>query len=216
MSYFEPGKNNLIGQKYGDPLNLFGNNGPGTPPTTPQEQQAYDAAQPFLAEYNSGKLDPANKALVQQADTNSTEAALQSFANSGMISSSSRMQTTGVVKPGNANRGLQAGAGSNIDVAKASNTQQILTTDLNNALAYLGVAAGDAQALTAVNLQQNQNIVDALGAASQAFGKIYGSQPGTTSGLTQVNEAQQVNDAANFSTSTIYQPDNSAFAPGFP
>jgi hypothetical protein len=166
-----------------------------TPAMTPQELLAYNAAQPFLQEYQSGKLNPADKALVRQADTNATEAALQSFANAGISDSTARVQTVGTVK--HVGSGVQAGSGSGIDVAKASNTQQILQTDLQNALAYLGVASGDAQALTGVNLTQNANITASLGAASEAFGKIYGGA-GTTSGITSEGGSSGMSQFAKY------------------
>lgn len=177
---------NLLGggkivNEFADPLNLTGINSPSNA-MTPEEVEAYNAAQPFLSEYESGTLNPANTALVNQADTNATEAALQGFANAGISNSTARVQTTGTIQHPTG-QPLQAGAGSGIDVAKASNTQQILQTDLQNGLAYLGVASGDAQALSSLNLTQNANITDSLGAASEAFGKIYGGA-GTTSGVT--------------------------------
>lgn len=143
---------------------------------TPQEQLAYNEAQPYLQEYNSGVLDPANQALVNQGDTNQTAAALQSFANAGMSNSTSQFALTGNVTPGSKTGGFQAGAGSAIDVQKATETQQILQQDLSNAMAYLGVAAGDANAMTQLNLNQNAEVVSALGAASSAFGDLLGNQ----------------------------------------
>lgn len=197
---------NLFGKAFGnktanflaDPLNIFGS-GPSTA-MTPQEIAAYNAAQPFLAEYNSGTLNSANQALVNQADTNATESAAQSFANAGMTNSSSAMATIGTVTPGtikgNVATGVQAGAGSGIDLVKASNTQQILQSDLNNALAYLGVASGDAQALSAVNLQANENIAASLQQASKSFGTIAGS-PGSTSGFNMNAFAQFMEGMTN-------------------
>lgn len=172
--------NKLTGGKF-DFLNVYGH--PLPPGMTPQEQLAYNAAQPYLAEYSSGKLNANDQAEVNLGDTNQTAAALQSFASSGMGASSSQFAQTGKVTKGNASGGMQAGAGSAIDVNKASATQQILTNDLNTGLAYLGVASGDAQALTAVNLQQNSNVVAMLGAASMAFGNILG-QTGPSQDLT--------------------------------
>ena len=146
---------------------LFGgSNGAGM---SPEEQLALKSAQPYLDEYQSGQLDPANKAAVNQADTNATSAALQSFANAGILDSTSRFATTGNVKGG------QAGASSAIDVGKATQTQGILQQDLNIGLDYLGIASGDANAQMALQVAQNQQIASDLQTASQSLGQIYGS-----------------------------------------
>lgn len=153
----------------GDPLGLY-HAKPGTPgPMSSPEQLALNSAQPYLAEYQSGQLDPANQAAVNQADTNATSAALQSFANAGILDSTSRFATTGNVKGG------QAGASSAIDVGKATQTQGILQQDLNIGLDYLGIASGDANAQMALQVAQNQQIASDLQTASQSLGQIYGS-----------------------------------------
>lgn len=203
--------NKLTGGKF-DVLNVYGH--PPPPGMTPQEQEAYNLAQPYLAEYESGKLNANDQALVNQGDTNSTAAALQSFASSGMSASSSQFGVTGKVTKPTATTGFQAGSGSGIDLQKASNTQAILSQDLQNGLAYLGVAAGDAQALTAVNLSENAQVVASLGAASASFGQIFGNQPpvaqiggpSDNGGANLTSTYSGSGDYADFSTNVAWQP----------
>ncbi|MHB8406308.1 MAG: hypothetical protein ACYDCJ_12890 [Gammaproteobacteria bacterium] len=153
---------------------LFGNK--STAGMTPEEQLALSQAEPYLAEYQSGKLDPANQGAVNQADTNATSAALQSFANAGMLNSSSEFATTGQVQKNKAGVSTgQAGVSSAIDLGKQTQTQAILQQDLNIGLDYLGIASGDASAQMALQVAQNQQIASDLQSASQSFGQIYGS-----------------------------------------
>ena len=144
------------------------------PPTqmSPQEVLAYNQGESYLTQYKSGQLAPADKVAVKQADANSTASILQTMANAGMSSSTTQFALTGYTQDG------QAGGGSEVDMQKASNTQSVLSSYLQDAIGYLGVASGDAAAMASVNLNQSQQIIGLMGAASQSFGSILGSMGG--------------------------------------
>ena len=148
------------------------------PSQTPAEAMAYQQAQPFLQEYNAGKLNAPNQAVVNLADTNQTASTLQQFASSGMLGSSSLANLVGTVKKGDASGGMQAGAGSVIDLSKLSLTQQILQTDLNTGMAYLSISSGQAADLAGVQQEQSAALANALGvAANSAAGILASSDP---------------------------------------
>lgn len=148
------------------------------PSQTPAEAMAYKAAQPYLAEYNSGALNPADQALVNLGDTNSTATALQNFAQMGMLGSSALGLTTGIVTKGGASGGMQAGAGSSIDLSKLSNTQQILQTDLKIGMDYLQISSGQAADLAGIQQEQSNMLANALGTAAGAAVNIFGPSGG--------------------------------------
>jgi len=145
------------------------------PSQTPAEAMAYQQAQPFLQEYNSGKLNAPNQAVANLADTNQTASTLQQFANSGMLGDSSLANLVGTVKKGNASGGMQAGAGSVIDLSKLSLTQQILQTDLNTGMAYLSISSGQAADLAGVQQEQSAALAQALGKAADSAAGILSS-----------------------------------------
>ena len=145
------------------------------PSQTPAEAMAYQQAQPFLQEYNSGKLNAPNQAVANLADTNQTASTLQQFANSGMLGDSSLANLVGTVKKGHASGGMQAGAGSVIDLSKLSLTQQILQTDLNTGMAYLSISSGQAADLAGVQQEQSAALANALGKAADSAAGILSS-----------------------------------------
>lgn len=150
---------------------MGGKGGGSSPAQTPAETMAYKAAQPFLQEYNSGKLTPADQAVANLADTNQTASTLQQFAASGMLGDSQLGNLLGTVKKGDATSGMQAGAGSEVDLSKLTLTQQILQSDLNTGMAYLQISSGQAADLAGVQQEQSQILAQALGkAASSAAG----------------------------------------------
>lgn len=157
---------------------MGGKGGSSQPSQTPAEAMAYRQAQPFLEEYNSGKLNAPNQAVVNLADTNQTASTLQQFASSGMLGSSQLANLVGTVKKGDASGGMQAGAGSVIDLSKLSLTQQILQTDLNTGMAYLSISSGQAADLAGVQQEQSAALANALGvAANSAAGILASSDP---------------------------------------
>ena len=145
------------------------------PSQTPAEAMAYQQAQPFLQEYNSGRLNAPNQAVVNLADTNQTASTLQQFASSGMLGSSSLANLVGTVKKGDASGGMQAGAGSVIDLSKLSLTQHILQTDLNTGMAYLSISSGQAADLAGVQQEQSAALANALGVAANSAAGILSS-----------------------------------------
>lgn len=149
----------------------MGGKGSSTPAQTPAETMAYQAAQPYLQEYNSGKLNAADQAVANIADTNQTASTIQQFASSGMLGDSQLGYLVGTVKKGDASGGMQAGAGSSVDLSKLTLTQQILQSDLNTGMAYLQISSGQAADLAGVQQEQSQELASALGkAASSAAG----------------------------------------------
>lgn len=160
----------------------MGGKGSNTPSTTPAEAQAAAAAKPYLAEYNSGKLNATDQATVNLADTNQTGTALQSFAESGMRGSSALGQTVGTVTQGNSSQTLQAGAGSNVDLSKLSLTQQILNYDLQMGQGYLQISSGQAADLASIQQQESEETAQALGQVSQSFAQIVGTTGSTAVG----------------------------------
>ena len=154
--------------------------GGSAPATTPAEAQASASAQPYLAEYNSGKLNATDQATVNLADTNQTAAALQSFAESGMGASTSLGQAVGTVKKGTSTAGMQAGAGSAVDLSKLSLSNQILNYDLQMVQAYLQISSGQAADLATIQQDQAQATAAAFGKVSQSFAQILGT-PQTSS-----------------------------------
>jgi hypothetical protein len=156
--------------------------GSAAPSTTPAEAQAAASAQPYLAEYNSGKLNATDQSTVNLADTNQTGAALQSFAESGMRGSSALGQTVGTVTPGNSTQTMQAGAGSTVDLSKLSLTQQILNYDLQMGQGYLQISSGQAADLASIQQQQSQETAAALGQVSKSFAQIIGTTDSTSTG----------------------------------
>lgn len=166
---------------------MGGKGGSSEPSQTPAEAMAYQQAQPFLQEYNAGKLNAPNQAAVNLADTNQTASTLQQFASSGMLGSSQLANLVGTVKKGDASGGMQAGAGSVIDLSKLSLTQQILQTDLNTGMAYLSISSGQAADLAGIQQEQSAALANALGkAADSAAGILAGPSqapaPGTDIG----------------------------------
>lgn len=145
-----------------------------SPQKTPAEQRAAALAQPYLAEYKSGKLSPSEQAVANLSDTNATAAALQSFASSGMGASSSLGLTTGVVTKGTATQAEQAGAGSSIDLSKLNLTNNILQNDLQIGMSYLEISSGQASQLGVVEQQQASLMAGAIGKASENFAQAYG------------------------------------------
>lgn len=164
---------------------MGGKGGSSQPSQTPAEAMAYRQAQPFLQEYNSGTLNPSDQAVVNLGDTNRTATTLQNFAQMGMLGSSALGTTVGVVKKGDASGGMQAGAGSSIDLSKLSDTQQILHADLNTAMGYLEISSGQAADLAGIQQEQSNLLANALGTMAGAAVNIFGpsggagDQPGT-------------------------------------
>lgn len=160
---------------------MGGKGGSSSPRTTPAEAQASASAQPYLAEYNSGRLNANDQATVNLADTNQTAAALQSFAESGMGASTSLGQAVGTVTKGNAQQGMQAGAGSAVDLSKLSMTNQILNYDLQMGQAYLQISSGQAADLATIQADEAQATARAFSNVSQSFANIlgYSNTPGT-------------------------------------
>lgn len=154
--------------------------GSSAPSTTPAEQQASASAQPYLAEYNSGKLNSTDQATVNLADTNQTAAALQSFAESGMGASTSLGQAVGTVKKGDDTMGMQAGAGSAVDLSKLSLTNQILNYDLQMGQAYLQISSGQAADLATIQQDEAQATAQAFSRVSQSFAQILGTPETST------------------------------------
>lgn len=154
--------------------------GGGSPQTTPAEQQASNSAQPYLAEYNSGQLNANDQSTVNLADTNQTAAALQSFAESGMGASTSLGQAVGTVKKGTSTTGMQAGAGSAVDLSKLSLTNQILNYDLQMGQAYLQISSGQAADLASIQQDEAQAQAAAFSKISQSFASILGTTETST------------------------------------
>lgn len=154
--------------------------GGGSPSTTPAEAQASASAQPYLAEYNSGKLNATDQSTVNLADTNQTAAALQSFAESGMGASTSLGQAVGTVTKGTSTHGMQAGAGSAVDLSKLSLTNQILNYDLQMGQAYLQISSGQAADLATIQQDQAQATAQAFSHISQSFAQILGTPETST------------------------------------
>lgn len=168
----------------------MGGGGSSSPSQTPAEAEAYQAAQPFLQEYNSGKLNAPNQAAVNLIDTNQTANTLQQFASSGMLGDSQLANLVGTVKKGGATGGMQAGAGSVIDLSKLSLTQQILQSDLNTGMAYLSISSGQAADLAGVQQEQSSLLANALGSAANSAAGIMSTSsnappPGTDMSLSQ-------------------------------
>lgn len=159
---------------------LFGGGGGGSPKTTPAEAQASASAQPYLAEYNSGKLTPTDQSTVNLADTNQTASALQSFAASGMGASTSMGQSVGVVTKGTSEHGMQAGLGSAVDLSKLSLTNQILNYDLQMGQAYLQISSGQAADLATIQQGEAQAQAAAFSNISRSFASILGTSPTST------------------------------------
>lgn len=164
---------------------MGGKGGSSQPSQTPAEAMAYRQAQPFLQEYNSGRLNPSDQAVVNLADTIHTASTLQQFASSGMLGSSSLANLVGTVKKGDASGGMQAGAGSSIDLSKLSDTQKILHSDLNMAMDYLEISSGQAADLAGIQQEQSNLLANALGTMAGNAVNIFGpsggagDQPGT-------------------------------------
>ncbi|MFP3246919.1 MAG: hypothetical protein RXR20_20565 [Paraburkholderia sp.] len=159
---------------------MGGKGGSSTPSTTPAEQQASASAQPYLAEYNSGTLNATDQATVNLADTNQTAATLQSFAESGMGASTSLGQAVGTVTKGTSTTGMQAGAGSAVDLSKLSLTNQILNYDLQMGQAYLQISSGQAADLATIQEDQAQATAAAFSKVSQSFAQILGTPETST------------------------------------
>lgn len=165
----------------------MGKHSSAAPSQTPAESMAYKAAQPFLQEYNAGVLNPANQATVNLADTNQTASTLQQFAAAGMLGNSALANLVGTVKKGDASGGMQAGAGSVIDLSKLSLTQKVLQTDLDTGMAYLSISSGQAADLAGVQQEQSAALANALGVAANSAAGILASSdqtppPGTDIG----------------------------------
>lgn len=156
----------------------MGKHSSAQPSQTPAESMAYKAAQPFLQEYNSGVLNPADQAVVNLGDTNSTATTLQNFAQMGMLGSSALGLTTGVVTKGGPSGGMQAGAGSSIDLSKLSNTQKILQSDLQIGMDYLQISSGQAANLAGIQQEQSALLANALGTMAGAAVNIFGPSGG--------------------------------------
>lgn len=156
----------------------MGKGGSSSPATTPAEAQASASAAPYLAEYNSGKLSAADQSTVNLADTNQTGAALQSFAENGMGASTSLGQSVGVVTKGTSQHGMQAGAGSAVDLAKLSMTNQILNYDLQMGQAYMQISSGQAADLASIQTAAAQAQAAAFSKVSQSFMGILGGMQG--------------------------------------
>lgn len=178
----------------------MGKHSSSTPSQTPAEAEAYQAAQPYLDEYNSGKLNKADQASANLADTNQTAGTLQSFASSGMLGSSALASLVGKVTKGNARHGMQAGAGSTIDLNKLTLTQQILQNDLTTGMAYMQISAGQAADLAGVQQEQAQVLADAFGKAAGGFASIMGSggfggeaSTGATAGMAGIDDSLDPN-----------------------
>lgn len=159
---------------------MGGKGGGGSPQTTPAEQQASASAQPYLAEYNSGRLNSTDQQTVNLADTNQTAAALQSFAESGMGASTSLGQAVGTVTKGTSTTGMQAGAGSAVDLSKLSLTNQILNYDLQMGQAYLQISSGQAADLATIQQDEAQATAAAFSKISQSFASILGTPETST------------------------------------
>lgn len=178
----------------------MGKHSSSSPSRTPAEAEAYQAAQPYLNEYNSGKLNAADQATANLADTNQTAGILQSFASSGMSGSSALASLVGNVTKGNASEGMQAGAGSTVDLNKLTLTQQILQSDLNTGMAYMQISAGQAADLAGAQQEQSQMLADAFGKAAGGFASIMGSggagegaAGGATAGLAGIDDSLDPN-----------------------
>lgn len=180
----------------------MGKSGGGSPRTTPAEQQASASAQPYLAEYNSGKLNDADQATVNLADTNQTAAALQSFAESGMGASTSLGQAVGTVKKGDSTMGMQAGQGSAVDLSKLSLTNQILNYDLQMGQAYLQISSGQAADLATIQQDEAQATAAAFSKISQSFAQILGT-PETSSDFPSQAQLNQSLDSGQQAGTTI-------------
>lgn len=176
----------------------MGGSSSSQPSQTPAEAMAYRQAQPFLQEYNSGKLNAADQATVNLADTNKTASTLQQFASSGMLGDSQLANLVGIVKKGGATGGMQAGAGSEIDLSKLSLTQATLQNDLNVGMAYLQISSGQAADLASVQAEQSAALANALGSAANSAAGILATssqtpQPGTDLS-SNYSDAQSVGD----------------------
>lgn len=170
--------------------------GSSQPSQTPAEAMAAQQAQPFLAEYNSGRLSASDQALVNQANTNQTAVALQSLAGSGMAASSSLGTLVGTVSKPSSTGGFQAGAGSSIDLSKLSLSQQILQSDLQTGMAYLQISSGQAADLAGIQADQSAAMAKSLSVASESLASVLGTagtQSGTDLNLAQANEQGYTN-----------------------
>ena len=156
----------------------MGKGSSSTPSQTPAESLAYKEAQPYLAQSKSGVLSASDQATANLADTNQTAVALQDFSNGGMSSSSSAGASVGTVTKGTSSGGMQAGAGSSVDLNKLSLTQTILQSDLQTGMAYLAISSGQASDLASIQQAESAQLAQSLGQVSSSFASILGQETG--------------------------------------
>lgn len=148
----------------------------GSVPGTKQNQELADYAQeqaaPLIAAGESGKLTPDQQAAVSTFKQEGRTQANFQAARMGMGKSTSLVEAQNQVQ------------------AQAVNyTNQFLTTDLQEGLAYLGAAEGNMNTVAQLTLQQNALMGEALGNAASTVGNIFGSQPPPdNSGLVSPND----------------------------